>query len=132
MLTLLVFSISVLDPDSDPDPNGYGTFAWIRIRNYSSWSGSTLKWNSRMRIRKYGNSNLNPDHDREEIVSDSTNCFKLYSCFSRNVVRTRGQLKRDEMCRAMPPATRAETRRLRNHWKFCWLSVLLRPFIFHF
>ena len=30
----------------DPDPHGSRTFAWIRIRNYSSGSGSSLKWKS--------------------------------------------------------------------------------------
>ena len=27
----------------DPDPHGSGTFAWIRIQNYSSGSGSSKK-----------------------------------------------------------------------------------------
>ena len=44
---------SVLDPD--PDPHGSRTFAWIRIRNYGSGSGSSLKWKS---INKKLNSGL--------------------------------------------------------------------------
>ena len=31
----------------DPDPHGSGTFAWIRIRNYCSGSGSSKIWKSR-------------------------------------------------------------------------------------